>query len=240
MKEQIYNDLISQAVLMIQKGNFKKAIKELTKAIKLNPKGIYGFTFRGMAYSQLGQYDQGIKDYSKVIELNPNDSSNYYQRGHIYFLLEQHEKSIIDFTKAISLNPNNYFAYMERGLIYSEINQNDKAKKDFEKVISLNPDDITLSGAKDMLNKLSIINEVKPPIVKLEDLCLSCRKLSTEDGTSVEDFLTALNNDPIKWLECGHIGIILKLNNAIVMNDDGCTTCGTKIINYAKAFGLVR
>jgi len=238
MEEQKYNELIRQAMSAMKSGNIDKAINDFTEAINLNPKGASAYSFRGMAYGHSGKFDQGSKDYSKAIELNPNESSNYLQRGLCYIQLDQYEQSIKDFTEAIRLRPDYHLAYMGRGTAYRELNQNDNARRDLEKVISLNPNDATLSDAKNML---STLNEVKSIRVGLNDLCFSCRKLPTEDGMSVEDFFTTLSNNPIKWLECGgDIGIIRILNNAIVMSDEGCTTCGGKIINWAKALGLTR
>jgi len=81
--------------------------------------------------------------------------------------------------------------------------------------------------------------------VEPDDLCYQCRNLQAlNNGTSVEEFLMIAqnlrSNDPEKYNEFGgDIGIVTILNNAIVMSDDGCTTCGEKILNWGRELGML-
>ena len=74
--------------------------------------------------------------------------------------------------------------------------------------------------------------------ISVDDLCVSCRGLHAANGMTVERALAALYNDPAKWLEGGgDVGVVVMLNNAIVMGD-GCTRCGEKVLNWAGELGL--
>jgi len=75
--------------------------------------------------------------------------------------------------------------------------------------------------------------------IKASDLCYSCRRLHATGDKSVDDFLTICYNDPGQFLDGGRMeqGIVGILNRAIVMGD-GCTTCGAKVLDWAKDVGL--
>jgi len=81
--------------------------------------------------------------------------------------------------------------------------------------------------------------------VELNDLCYRCRKLpALNNGTSVENFLITVqnlrSNDPERYNKIGgDRGVMTILNNAIVMSDDGCTTCGDKILKWAGELRLI-
>ena len=77
--------------------------------------------------------------------------------------------------------------------------------------------------------------------MKVSDLCYSCRQLNATGNKSVEDLLNIAHGDPGRFLnsvddEKGIVGI---MNRAIVMGD-GCTTCGAKVLNWARDVGLLR
>jgi len=60
------------------------------------------------------------------------------------------------------------------------------------------------------------------------------------NGLSVENVLTILYNDKDMWQKCnGDIGVAGMLIESIVQGN-GCTTCGQKVIDWAKEIGAIR
>ena len=53
-------------------GNYKGAIADYDKAIKLNPKDAKAYNNRGGTKNMLGDYKGAIADWEKAIELNPS------------------------------------------------------------------------------------------------------------------------------------------------------------------------
>jgi len=122
------------------KGQFDLAIKNYSKAIKLDPKFEYAYYDRGLAYKNKGQFDLAIQDYNKAIELNPKRFDAYNNRGNAYQALGLLDLAIQDYNKTIELNPDYAFAYNNRGNVYQAKGQLDLAIQDYNKAIELNPE----------------------------------------------------------------------------------------------------
>ena len=52
-------------------GRYDEAIKEYSKAIRLNPELAEAYYNRGLTYKKLGQLERAIEDYNAAIRLNP-------------------------------------------------------------------------------------------------------------------------------------------------------------------------
>src|ERR1041385_3941210 len=70
-----YDDLIIQAREAQRKGLMGKALDALEKAIKLDPKRVAVYFFKGQVLSTLRKPEEAIVSYAKVIELDPKASS---------------------------------------------------------------------------------------------------------------------------------------------------------------------
>jgi hypothetical protein len=84
----------------LEKGKYTAAIEHYNKAISLNLKNAWIYSYRGYAYYMRGQYDKAILDYTKAIELKPNYVTNFYYRGNAYAAIGNVEKAVPDFEKA--------------------------------------------------------------------------------------------------------------------------------------------
>ena len=65
-------------------GNYKQAIEDCNRAIKIKPGYADAYNNRGVAYGELGQYQAAIKDYNEAIRLKPHDVDDYSNRGNVY------------------------------------------------------------------------------------------------------------------------------------------------------------
>ena len=72
-----WTDYQKRGLIKFEKKQYKEAIKDFGKAIKLNPKDSSSWKFRGISKYFLDQYDKAIKDFDKAIELNPNDPDSW-------------------------------------------------------------------------------------------------------------------------------------------------------------------
>jgi tetratricopeptide (TPR) repeat protein len=144
----------------IKNNDPQEAIKDFTRAIKLNPNHPLAFSSRGHAYGMIKKFRRAIKDLTKALEQNPNNAAIYYIRGECYILSmnAQQPRAIRDFSKAIELKPDYADAYLSRaktrgfmGLITKEISDFTNALSDCEMFIQLSPDSPEVPHCRELM-----------------------------------------------------------------------------------------
>lgn len=117
------------------KGQYKNAISEFKKAIKLNTESIYTYYKRGDAKLQQGilkirsgktqeanqYFNAAIKDFTDAIKINPENADAYMLRGTAKFELGNRNAAISDYDKAIMINPLHVQLFYYNGLRKSNL-----------------------------------------------------------------------------------------------------------------------
>jgi tetratricopeptide (TPR) repeat protein len=120
---------LKQGNLYYNKENYKQAIEEYSKAIRLNSQYSTLYYNRGSAHYELGEFEQALVDLSKTIELDAQSVRGYYRRGLTYASLKDFERAIEDFTNCLRINPDYIKAYWARA-------NSNFARKDWEASIN--------------------------------------------------------------------------------------------------------
>jgi len=94
IKETDSDVLLNQGVVLLEEGQYDRAIAYFNKAIEINPKYAVAYLNRGSAYDGKGQYDKAISDFNKAIEINPRFAVAYFNRGFVYDRKGQLDKAI--------------------------------------------------------------------------------------------------------------------------------------------------
>lgn len=115
------------------KFDFKNAIINLNKAIKIDPKFADAYNRRGVAYSGMKEHDLAIADFTKALELDTKFEMALLNRGVEYMLKEDYKSAIKDFTQGIEMNSNNFLFYSVRSKAYEEMGRKDLAAEDYKK-----------------------------------------------------------------------------------------------------------
>jgi len=121
------------------KGDFDRAIADLSEAVRLDPKYAEAYYGRGLAYGNKDDLDRAIADYSEAIRLKPRVPAVHYNRGKLYQLQGNNDRAIADFSEAIRLDPKFAAAYNNRGFAYLNQGRTDRAIADFDEAIRLDP-----------------------------------------------------------------------------------------------------
>ncbi|WP_392533555.1 tetratricopeptide repeat protein [Nostoc sp. C117] len=121
------------------KGDFKGAIADYTKAISLNPKYLDAYNNRGLARYNLGDFQGAIDDYNQSLKINSKDADSYNNRGLANSALGDKKSAIADYNRAIEINPNYVFAYNNRGIAHNSLDDSKSAIADFNQALKLNP-----------------------------------------------------------------------------------------------------
>jgi len=198
-----------------------QTIKDLNKAIELDPNNAAAYNNRGYAYYNLKEYDKAIRDYDRAIELNPNDAESYKDRGRAYIGLDEQIRAIMDFDKALELNPNNVAAYNNRGAAYDNLKEYDKAIRDYDRAIELDPTNALIYHNRGLA--LISLNEYTKAILDFNRAI----ELNPNDAEyySFRGMAYSENNE--------HIKAIKDLHKAIELNPNKTKYYGFRGIAYA-------
>lgn len=96
------NEYYNQAFEYEEKGDLKKAIELLDKAIDKQSDFRPALLNRGYYKTELGNLNDGITDYLKILEFDSDNTLALYNIGMNFQELESHKKAIEYFTKAFN------------------------------------------------------------------------------------------------------------------------------------------
>ncbi|MEM7726108.1 MAG: tetratricopeptide repeat protein [Cyanobacteria bacterium P01_A01_bin.45] len=122
-----------------KQGNLKAALLAFDEAIRLNPKFIRAYIFRGIIHTQIQEYESAIKDYTQAITLDPKEAFAYGGRGIAWNGLKDYKNAIADFTQAIKINPQVAQFYKYRGTAHTKLQDYHRAVNDFTQAINIKP-----------------------------------------------------------------------------------------------------
>jgi len=135
-----------------KESNYKDAVLNYTKALKLDPDYVNAYYNRGYAYIELRKYKLALSDLDKAIDINPKYAPAYHVRGILYFRRKKYDLAVADYSKAIELDPDNIKYLISRMSAYFKLGDKDKVWKDVIKIQQLggtvNPTIINVLKAK--------------------------------------------------------------------------------------------
>ena len=118
---------ISLGVEYKDKGDTQNALKELKRALELNPSDARIYNNFGTVYSEMDLHHQAFKSFKKAIELKPNYSPAHNNLGTVYLHYKKYQEAIECFKKALTFNPYYVDAYSNLGYSYYLLGKNDKS-----------------------------------------------------------------------------------------------------------------
>ncbi len=140
-------DLYRRGNLLLERGYYRYAIRDLSDLIRLRPNFAEAFMLRGkalrrkMSYDENPIYNQAIRDFNQVIRLKPGWAEAYYERGVCYALLNDWSDAVDNWDRALILNRDLYPAYLARGLGRRRRGDITGAGEDFAEVLRIQPDE---------------------------------------------------------------------------------------------------
>ncbi|MCE4565857.1 tetratricopeptide repeat protein [Maribellus sp. CM-23] len=120
-------------------GDYKGALTDLTRAVKLVPGNADAWHKRGDVKMKLGMKKEAFADFDKAIALNPNKTDYWISRGAANSDLQKHTQAIEDLQQAVRIDPNSFLAYNNLGFAYSRIGNFEAAMSNYNKALKLNP-----------------------------------------------------------------------------------------------------
>ena len=121
-----------QGLKKSQTKQYKKAVEEYSKAIKLAPYFTDAYLKRCEMYYKLGNYQGVLDDCYRIITINPAIAKAFYYQGRARYSLGYIDGAIESYSEAIRQDPNYAQAYYYRGVAYRDIKENLAAVENFQ------------------------------------------------------------------------------------------------------------
>ena len=157
----------NKAVLLLEEGKFAKAIIEVNKSLKLNPKQSLGMMIKGNIFYQMDQFKHSIQCYQKVktsinklkynqiipgdLYVKPEDIK--YKIACCYLAMGKTVAAKFLIKKALQINSNHVLGLLLLAKIYAVKNKLDVARELTNKCLTLNPE---WKQAEDFLQSLNM------------------------------------------------------------------------------------
>jgi Tfp pilus assembly protein PilF len=140
------------ALVYESRGELKKALLFITRAISMNPEKGGAYYNRAMIYDGLNNKEEAIKDYSTALNHDPRlELKILSNRAVLYLETEKFAEAKNDLDRLISIDSRNYMYYYNRAFSKLHLGDREGAINDYRKVLQLNPDD---TAAKNQLQIL--------------------------------------------------------------------------------------
>jgi tetratricopeptide (TPR) repeat protein len=152
-----------------QLKDYSGAVKDLDKAIELNPNFKQAYHTRAICFGELKKYDKALLDFNKAIELDPNFKNAYLNRAYyVKVSARDFTGAIEDYNKFIELNKegNNAYALNNRGYARLKMNDLPGAKED-----------IMMSFSMDSTNSFVYKNRALY-FIALDSIDMACKDLN--------------------------------------------------------------
>jgi tetratricopeptide (TPR) repeat protein len=134
--------LIQRSGLWRKKGDFTKAIEDISEAIRLNPRDPDHYVDRSSLWHEINDVDKELDDLAAVINLKPEEKSAYERRAKIWEKKGEFQKAIKEITKLIqsqSYRDDDADLYMARGHLSQKMHSPANALLDYIEALSRAP-----------------------------------------------------------------------------------------------------
>jgi len=123
----------------LDQQNYKAAIADFNKSIRINPRYFHPKYNRGVALQKLGYLDKALHEFNGLIEDFPKSYETYNSRGCIYLVHRKFNKALHDLSLALTLKPDFIDALNNRAVLYLQTSNVDQAMQDFKEILTQEP-----------------------------------------------------------------------------------------------------
>lgn len=127
-----------RGLLSLHQRQYRRAIRDLTQALELDPADRETQRARGLAYLRCGEWNKALLDAEELLAHDPDDSAAYKLRGQAYMGLRQYRKAHDDFTRALRKGRDAETYYL-RARVKAHLGDINEAIFDCNDATALNP-----------------------------------------------------------------------------------------------------
>lgn len=127
-------------VAISSERDYEKALADMDRAIKLQPKYAGFFINRAFLRYMTDDFNGAFADYDYALQLDPDNTAAIFNRGLLRSEVHDTDAAIKDFTTVLEMDPDDYKALYNRAIILSETGRLDAAIADLDRLIEAFPD----------------------------------------------------------------------------------------------------
>lgn len=135
------NHYLARAACLLNIAQKERALADIERALRLNPKSFVALELRGEIYSIDKNYETALDYFSRAQELNPNWAVPYFDRASIMMDRKEYEPALAELNKAISLMSQFPIFYVVRSLAYFKLGNLNASHKDQDAALRLSEKD---------------------------------------------------------------------------------------------------
>ncbi|MEW9530097.1 tetratricopeptide repeat protein [Microbispora sp. NPDC049125] len=138
--------LANRAQLLARAGRGGEALRDLDRAIAIDPVFPDHYLERGNLLVELGRPDDALADYETAMRVSPPLPEAYYNRAELHLAAGNLERARADLDHVLELDPEYLNAYVNRAGLLEMLGEHDAARRDVEAGLALDPGNAHLHG----------------------------------------------------------------------------------------------
>lgn len=99
-----YANNVDMADILRRAGRYEEAVESFTRALEIDPTGVFAYYGRGWCHELMGDLDEALKDYDLGIDMDKDYAYIYLMRGEIHQKRGDMEKAREDFGKVLQID----------------------------------------------------------------------------------------------------------------------------------------
>lgn len=138
-------DLYQKGLEFAQKGDAKKAVEQLSKAVELHPQFALALNELGVQYLKLGQPDKAAEALQSAVKIMPDEFSPRLNYGIALLNQKKMDEAELQLREALKKNDNSPTAHMYLGISLMSQKKMDEAKSELERAVSTNSNEVAMA-----------------------------------------------------------------------------------------------
>ena len=118
-------------------GEYAKAVKTLSKALKRDPHLGEAYLHRGIAYLEMDRVEETLQDLDRAVKLLPQEPMAYYNRALAWMAREDWGRAEADLEQAVDLAPEDAEAWNLLAIVRSQAGKVEEALEAIQQAIAL-------------------------------------------------------------------------------------------------------
>jgi Flp pilus assembly protein TadD len=117
-----------QAHRYFEAGLWERALRELRRALAINPDQIDWLTGLALTLDELGRYDDAIRTYQRILSLHGQDVDTLVNMGIDFLRTNDPAQAVEVLNQAVAVDPKSETAWSKLIMAHAQLDEHDRAE----------------------------------------------------------------------------------------------------------------